>query len=157
MTIGDRNVSRDSLVRQLAPIRLAFLGAVVMVTALGMLVLFPHPGPTWGAAVAGAVSLAAVAVAITVPDRTIRPLAYDMSSPADAAATRIRTTAFITLAITEFPMMAGLAVSFVADGWLPVAVGGACALVAILALGPSESRVSTWIERLEADGVPSRL
>jgi hypothetical protein len=157
MSIGQQQPSRQSVVRQLATIRIAFLGAVVMITALGMLVLFPHPGPTWGAAVAGAVSLGAVAIAITVPDRTIRPLAYDTSSPSEVAAARIRTTAFVTLAITEFPMMAGLAVSFVADGWLPVAVGGACALVAILALGPSESRVSTWIDLLEADGVPSRL
>jgi hypothetical protein len=148
--------SLDSLGNQLRPVLLAMAGGAVLMIVV-VLLAFAEAGTATDLLIVLAFGAAMVVAAWLLPTALLSPL--DPAQRADPVeATRLlRTSSFLAMALAETPVLAGVVMSFVVNGWLPAMVGGIIGTTALLSLGPTRTRLVAWKERLEANGARTGL
>lgn len=145
--------------RQLAIIRIAFLGAVVMIGVVATVVFGLHTVEPW-TLVALLVALAAVVAGLFSTARMVRPL--DRATPPERAEVQGRqqytSNVLVRLAMAEAPAIIGFALAAASGTAVPALIGAGMAVVLLLGPGaPTRAHAEQVEQRLNAAGARSGL
>jgi F0F1-type ATP synthase membrane subunit c/vacuolar-type H+-ATPase subunit K len=130
-------------------------GPVVLIVVV--LLSFTESGSVASFLTALVAGLALVAAAWLVPGLRLSPLDPGQRADPVASAHVLRSTAVVTMALAEAPVLIGLVIAFVTNGWLPALAGGVIATAGLLVFGPTRARLGSWKERLEEHGARTGL
>ncbi|NED96419.1 hypothetical protein G1H11_13995 [Phytoactinopolyspora alkaliphila] len=151
-----RRTSLDKIGTELRPILLAMAGGPVLLIVV-VLLSFTESGGVTSFLIALVAGLALMSAAWLVPGARLSPLDPGQRADPIAAEQTLRTTAMLTMALAEAPVLIGLAIAFVTNGWLPALAGGIIATAGLLVFGPTRARLTAWKERLEEHGARTGL